>query len=191
MRRIALALMLPLVSACATQTQDLSEHPVPATPQPVASELRDGLAVRYYYGTYDHIRDLVGFMDYKDGKAGPPLSSLSHNMDAGTVLTSEADDLVGAHITGYLRLEAPGTYRFQVTTNDGVRVHLGGARIHDDPGTGPARTSDPIPVDVSEPGWYALEVWYFEKRGTATLDIDWTPPGQDGMTDLPADAIRH
>jgi hypothetical protein len=191
MRRFAFASTLLLLSACATQPQDLSEKPVPATPQPAAAELRDGLAVRYYYGTFDHVRDLVGFMDYKDGKAGAPLASLSHNDGAGTVLTSEAEDLVGAHITGYLRLAAPGTYRFQVTTNDGVRVRLGGARIHDDPGTGPARTSDPIPVEVSQPGWYPLQVWYFEKRGTSTLQVEWTPPGQDGMTDLPADVLGH
>lgn len=191
MRRVALVLILLLVPACATQTQELSQKPVPATPQPAASDLREGLAVDYYYGTFNHIRDLEGFMDYKPGKAGTPIRTLSHDMDAGTVLTSEAADFVGAHITGYLRLDATGTYRFQITNNDGVRVHLGGARIHDDPGTGPARTSDPIPVEVTEPGWYALEIWYFEKRGTAVLEIVWSPPGEGAMTNLPVDAMKH
>lgn len=160
-------------------------------PQPAASELREGLGAQYYYGTFDHIRDLVSFMDYKDGNAGVPLRSLSHDMDSGTVLTSEADDLVGAHITGYLYLKARGAYRFQITNNDGARVHLGGARIYNDPRTGPARTSDPIPVDVTEPGWYSLEIWYFEKRRTAVLDIKWNPPGKEGMKNVPADVIRH
>ena len=130
-------------------------------------------------------------MDYKDGKEGPVLEGLSHEMGKGPVLTSEADDYVGAYITGYLNLEEAGTYRFQVTNNDGVRVHVGGARIHDDPGTGPARTSDPIPVDVTEPGWYAIEIWYFEKRGTATLDVLWSAPGEDNFTEVPTAAMKH
>lgn len=191
MQLIALALTLMLVSACSTRTDELSEKTVPAIPQPTASDLQEGLAVKYYYGTFDHVRDLVSFMEYKDGKPGAPLKSLNHNMDAGRVLTSDADDLVGAHITGYVRLEAQGTYKFQITNNDGVRVHLGGARIYDDPRTGPARTSDPIPVDVAQPGWYQLEIWYFEKRRTATLEIDWKLPKQRMMTDLPAEALKH
>jgi hypothetical protein len=140
---------------------------------------------------FNHIRDLESFTDYKEGKAGAPIKTLSHQMDAGTILTSEATDFVGAHITGYLRLDTTGTYRFQITNNDGVRFHLGGARIHDDPGTGPARTSAPIPIDVTEKGWYALEIWYFEKRGTATLEVLWSPPGESAMTNLPADAMKH
>lgn len=191
MRRIALVLSFLLVSACAAETQDVSRTPVPATPQPAASDLRDGLAARYYYSTFNHIRDLESFTDYKEGKAGAPIKTLSHQMDAGTILTSEATDFVGAHITGYLRLDTTGTYRFQITNNDGVRFHLGGARIHDDPGTGPARTSAPIPIDVTEKGWYALEIWYFEKRGTATLEVLWSPPGESAMTNLPADAMKH
>jgi hypothetical protein len=90
-----------------------------------------------------------------------------------------------------LRLEAPGTYRFQVTNNDGVRLHLGGARIYDDPRTGPARTSAPIPVDVTEAGWYVIEIWYFEKRGSATLEILWSPPGGDALVEVPAAAMKH
>jgi hypothetical protein len=112
-------------------------------------------------------------------------------MDNGRVLTSESDDFVGAHITGYLRFDATGTYRFQVTNNDGVRLHLGGALIYDDPGTGPARTSAPIPVDIKEPGWYAIEIWYFEKRGSATLEIVWSPPDGGAFENLPAAAMKH
>ena len=98
---------------------------------------------------------------------------------------------MGAHITGFLLLEEPGTYRFQVTNNDGVRVHLGGARIHDDPRTGPARTSDPIPVEVTEPGFYDLEIWYFEKRGTATLELLWSAPGGNSFAEIPTSAMKH
>ena len=72
-------------------------------------------------------------MQYKDAGKGTAIETLSHHMDKGRVLTSESEDFVGAYISGYLHLDAPGTYRFQVTNNDGVRLHLGGARIYDDP----------------------------------------------------------
>ena len=191
MHKVALTLSLLLLAACATETEQLSPAPVRASPQPTSSALQDGLAVRYYYGTFDHIRDLESFMQYKDGQEGSALVGLRHEMGKGAVLSSQSDDFVGAHITGYLNLEETGTYRFQVTNNDGVRLHLGGARIHDDPGTGPARTSDSIPVDVTDPGWYAIEIWYFEKRGTATLDIVWGPPGADSFIELPTAAMKH
>lgn len=191
MYKVALALSLLFLAACATETEPLSATPVRASPQPSSSSLQDGLAVRYYYGTFDRIRDLEGFMRYKDGKEGPALEGLHHEMGKGRVLTSGADDFVGAYITGYLNLEETGTYRFQVTNNDGARLHLGGARIHDDPGTGPARTSAPIPVEVTEPGWYAIEIWYFEKRGTATLVVLWSPSGEGDLIEVPTAAIKH
>ena len=191
MYKVALALSLLLLAACATETEELPATPVRATPQPTSSGLQDGLAVRYYYSAFNHVRELQGFMRYKDGKEGPALEGLRHDMGKGQVLTSGADDLVGAYITGYLNLEKTGTYRFQVTNNDGARLHLGGARIHDDPRTGPARTSAPIPVDVMESGWYAIEIWYFEKRGTATLDIVWGPPGEGGIIEVPTAAMKH
>jgi hypothetical protein len=191
MYRVALVVSLLFLSACASETEQLAPTPVRAEPQPSATSLQDGLAVRYYYGTFDHIRDLEGFMQYKDGKEGSALEVLRHEMGKGRVLTSESDDLVGAFITGYLHLEETGIYHFQVTNNDGVRLQLGGARIYDDPRTGPARTSPPIPVDVMEPGWYALEIWYFEKRGTATLDILWSPPGDGDFIEVPITAMKH
>ena len=191
MYRVALVVSLLFLSACASETEQLAPTPVRAEPQPSATSLQDGLAVRYYYGTFDHIRDLEGFMQYKDGKEGSALEVLRHEMGKGRVLTSESDDFVGAFITGYLHLEETGIYHFQVTNNDGVRLQLGGARIYDDPRTGPARTSPPIPVDVMEPGWYALEIWYFEKRGTATLDILWSPPGDGDFIEVPITAMKH
>ena len=191
MHRISLIASLLFLAACASETAELPPAPLPAAPQPSQASLRDGLAVQYYYSSFDHVRDLEGTMDYKDGKAGAALESLSHRMDDGSVLTSGSSDFVGAHITGYLLLAEAGTYQFQVTNNDGVRVHLGGARIHDDPGTGPARTSAPISVGVTQPGWYEIEIWYFEKRGTATLEILWNSPSDGGFVEIPAAVMRH
>ena len=189
--RIALVWTSLFLAACATETPELAPTPLPAEPQPAGANLQDGLDVRYYAASFDTVRDLEGWMRYKDGKQGPALETLNHDMGKGAVLTSGSKDLVGAHITGYLRLAEPGTYRFQVTNNDGVRIHLGGARIFDDPRTGPARTSPPIPVEVAQAGWYAIEIWYFEKRGSATLQVLWSPPGGGDFEDIPVATMKH
>jgi hypothetical protein len=112
-------------------------------------------------------------------------------MEKGLVLTSGKEDLVGAYISGYLQFETPGDYRFQVTNNDGVSIHLGGALLYDDPKVGAERTSEPIPIEISAPGWYALEIWYFEKKGTATLDVLWSRPGSSGFETIAAEVLKH
>lgn len=195
MRAFILIGSLLLLAACnattAQQTASLLQSPLRAEPQPAAADLSDGLAVQYYYSSFDQVGDLTSWMDYKEGEAGAPLDKLSYDVGRGNVLTSESKNLVGAHITGYLVLDTPGTYRFQVTNNDGVRVHLGGARIHNDPRTGPARTSPPIPVEIGEPGLYPIEIWYFEKNGSSVLDVQWSPPGSAGIAPVPLSAMKH
>lgn len=165
--------------------------PKPAAPQPSAQGLKDGLAVDYYYAKFNHVREIESWMKYKPGKPGAALAALNFAGGVGKVLTSGADDLVGARITGYIKFERPGTYRFQVTSNDGVRVSLGGEKIYEDPKVHPDRTSDPIPVVIAEAGLYPLEVLYFEKKNTATLQVSWSPPGASGFEFLSAAVLKH
>ena len=189
MRWSLLSLAVFVLAACASDRAEAPSTPVPADIEPAA--LGDGLSVRYIGATLNSIHELTEWLKYTDGEDGEPLETLTHHMHKGPVLTSGQADLVGAHISGFLRFDDPGIYRFQVTTNDGVRIQLGGALLHDDPKVGFDRTSEPIPVEISEPGWYALEIWYFEKKGTATLDIRWSRPGRDGFEPITAEVLKH
>jgi hypothetical protein len=163
----------------------------PMTPQPKAADLKDGLAVRYYTSVFENILDLLDFMRIREGTAGTPISELNYKVGVGKVLTSNGNDFVGAHITGAIHLESAGTYKFEVTSNDGVRVNLGGQQIFQDPGVHPDTTSDPIPVEVTQPSWYPLEILYFEKKNTSTLILRWQPPGSAGYEVVPAAALKH
>lgn len=189
MRPLILCLSLFFLASCATETEELSSTPSPADPQPAA--LKDGLSVSYIGAKLNSIHELREWLTHKDAQEGVPLETLTHHMEKGPVLTSEKEDLVGAYISGYLLFEAPGEYRFQVTNNDGVSIHLGGALLYDDPKVGAERTSEPIPIEISAPGWYALEIWYFEKKGTATLDVLWSPPGSTGFETIAAAVLKH
>lgn len=168
--------------------------PAPADPQPADSALRPGLAVDYYYEYYRQVRELIDWMGYKDPEPGEPLPQLNYRVGTGRVLTSQADDGVGAHIRGFIRLDQLGTYSFALRSNDGVRLSIGGEQILEDPDVHSDRYTVPEDVVVETPGWYAIELLYFERRNTSTLELYWLRPGEaedKGMSLVPAEAFAH
>src|SRR4029450_4934972 len=112
----------------------------PAEPQPGAEVVAPGLAVQYTYAIMNYLGEMKG----RKFESGPPITHLNWRMGSGIVLTSKAREGVGAIITGLLRFEKPGVYGFDVTSNDGVRLEIGGQRIHEDPGVHSDTTSDRI-----------------------------------------------
>jgi hypothetical protein len=165
--------------------------PAPAAAQPDVATLKDGLAVRYYFAKLNHIDELVGWMKVEDGIEGTPLPMLDYKDSPGNVLTTTNADLVGAHITGFIEFAEPGTYRLQVISNDGVRVTLGGEMIFEDPRIHKAEASPDLVFDVAEPGWVPLDILYYEKKGTAALQLLWMPPGASGFVPVPGAALKH
>ncbi len=163
----------------------------PATPAPNPEAMKDGLAVLYYFEIYNNIDELVDFMGRKKGKPGPPLATLDYKVGPGAVLTSGSSNFVGAHITGFIHLAEAGTYAFKVTSNDGVRLSLGGKMIYEDPEVHADWTSDPIVVPIETAGWYPLDVLYFEKKNTSTLILEWKPPGASGYDIVPTTVLKH
>ncbi len=157
-----------------------------------ASALKPGLGVTYYSVFVRSIRELIEWTDYKKGRKGPPIARLDNNVGKGDVLTSGQDDGVGAHITGYLRIDKPGSYVFLVNSNDGVRLSLGGKLIYEDPDVHPDRLSDPpIEIDFAAPGYYPIDIWYFERKNTSTLELLWLAPGMEDFDFVPASAFFH
>jgi hypothetical protein len=161
-----------------------------AEPQPSAEQLQPGLAVGYVYGRFNHIKEFMT----KKFEPGKPLAQLDYRMRDGAVLTTKERDQVGALITGFIRFEKPGTYGFDVTSNDGVRVELGEKLLYEDATVHSDDTSDRIDVKIDQAGWYPIRILYYEKKGTATLVLRWVPPGSDAKakpTPVPAVAFAH
>ncbi len=178
-----LALLLaPLPAAAQTPISGLQ----PANPAPAADQLAPGLAVNYHFDIIDRLTQL----NEKGKTVGAPLTHLGWDMGHGKVLTSDKTDGVQAHIFGFLRFPAAGTYVFEVNSNDGVRLEIGGKRIWEDGDVHPDRLSPPIPVQVAAPGLYPIKILYFEKRNTATLEVFWAAPGGQ-RTVIAGDAIVH
>ena len=183
---------LPAAALIALATGAASAaDPQPLAPQPAASALKDGLAVETYLSRFDHVDQLAAYAKANPGKPGAPLPNLDYEWQGGNVLGTTSDDFVGARITGLILLDKPGPYEFQVTSNDGVRVTLGGAQVFEDPAPHPDSTSEPLPVTIKTPGYYPIDVLYYEKKGTATLKLAWRPPGATGFAPVPPSAFKH
>ena len=193
MRYLFSLLALCLLAAC-TGGYELSDppaHPQAAAPQPDAASLKAGLASRYYIEVFNETDDLIDWAQDRNGIPGAPVIGLQHRVGKGEVLTSGYSDEVGAKLIGYLRLPEAGLYQLKVTTNDGVRIFLGGEMIHDDPQVAPDRIKKSRPFEVAEPGWYPLTVWYFEKHNTSTLWVLWKTPQAVDFQSIPLENLKH
>ncbi len=177
-----------LVAVATTVGAELLTGLKAAEPQPTADQLQPGLAVAYVYGRFNHLNEF----ENKKFEAGKPLPQLNYRMGDGAVLTAKERDLVGALITGFIRFEKPGTYGFDVTSNDGVRVEIGGKLLYEDPSVHSDDTSDRIDVKIEQPGWYPIKILYYEKKGTAALVLRWIEGEAKGkLAPVPAAVFAH
>jgi len=165
----------------------------PMERQPAADELQPGLSVVYYFNFFRHVREIDEWKKYRDGTPGPAITQLNYNVGQGEVLTSGKPEGVGAEISGLIHLDKPGTYAFAVQSNDGVRVEIGGLKVIEDPDVHTDRFSEIAQVEVAEPGWYPLNIVYFERKNTSTLELYWQPPdvAAGTMPLVPAEALAH
>ncbi|MBT3533011.1 MAG: hypothetical protein HN478_03975 [Rhodospirillaceae bacterium] len=160
----------------------------PAAPQPAMSELKAGLAVDYLLIDALHVDNIEAA---GRGKPGKSLLTLNWNMGSGPILTHADDDQVAARITGFIRFEAAGEYLMKIKSNDGARLSIGGQVVIDDPDVHLDRFSGTAKVAVPTAGWYPVYMLYFERRGTATLELHWQPPGTGAFDVVPAAAFAH
>ena len=168
------------------------------SPQPAPDAVGPGLEVEYLY---EKFYDLNGIYDAgADPVPGEPIAMLNTvtETDPATgkdkvvnVLTSDQTTLVGAVIRGVIHFAESGDYILRITSNDGVRVWIGGVMIWDDPEVHFDRMSPPLQLAVGEPGWYEIKIDYFQKKGSWALQMLWTPPGGGEPVPVPPEAFGH
>ncbi len=167
-----------------------------ATPlsEPV-QDLKPGLAVLYFPNLFvRHIDSLPdGEKALQQGVSGPPVTNLNRRFGRGQVFKSGTNRGIGLEMSGFIRLEKPGRYRFQVNSNDGFRMFLDGQLLLDDPVWHSAgdRLTPPADFQVSEPAWYSLRLRYFQRKGTATFQFFWQPPGAAEFSPVPGSMLAH
>ncbi|MEW6219538.1 MAG: PA14 domain-containing protein [Thermodesulfobacteriota bacterium] len=163
------------------------------SPAPVVTgEVRPGLAVLYFYQLYRHIKEMpVGEEAIAKGVPGPAIPYLDHRFGVGRVFDSGEVQGVGMQLSGLIHFAAPGTYQLLSRSNDGFRLFLDGRLALDDPHVHQDHTSDPVSVRIQEPGWYPVLIQYFQRKGSATLELHWQPPGSAAPVPIPAAAYGH
>jgi hypothetical protein len=190
--RAAAAGVILALGVTAGATGAAAEHAIdPANPQPKAAALKPGLGVNYHFSLVRTIRQLRGYAEPRKGDVGKPLPQLNYHTGYGKVLTTDRNTGVGAKIHGFIKFDKPGVYQLKVHSNDGVQLYLSGKHIFEDPVVHSDEMSDPIPVRITTPGWYPLLIWYFQRKGTATLELYWQPPGSTESVLVPPSAFAH
>jgi hypothetical protein len=154
--------------------------------------LKPGLAVVYFHILVRKIDELPkGKGAEMRARPGKPIPRLDHRFGEGEVFDSGRSRGVGMHMIGYLRLSEPGSYVFKALSNDGIRVYLNYEVIISDEGVHSDRFSEPYTVEIDKPGWYPLKIMYFQRKGTATIEMHWKKPGASRFTIIPAEAYGH
>lgn len=180
--------LLSLLSAMPALADPLTL--TPADPQPAEADLAPGLAVSYAYPS--DVRTLEDAADaLADGTPGPALRGFSYpdNAEGDLTLTSTSAQKVAAAISGFIRFDAAGTYRVNVVSNDGVVASIGGQEVAFNDEVHACEPAGEQEVTVPEPGWYAIEATYFQRKGTACLEMDWDAGGRMGP--VPDAAFAH
>lgn len=197
--RLAAALLtgsLMILSAgCATTPEGgaaFTLAPEPALPL-TADDLQPGLSVHYSKHRFvRHLDSLPPSETFREkGWRGDPIAYLNHQFGRGEVFDSGTNRGIAMEIDGFVRLDRAGSYGFQANTNDGFRLLIGGQRLIDDPSWHSDRLSPEALLVVTDPGWYALHIRYFQRKGTATLQLYWKPPQDDSFSIVPARVLAH
>jgi hypothetical protein len=90
--------------------------------------------------------------------------------------------------SGYLCITEPGAYTFRLTSDDGSRLMLNGARlIHHDGVHGPSSVEGTTHLDE---GLHPFEVRMFENTGGEVLTLEWRPPHSKDFELVPQSAFR-
>ena len=187
-RAAPLTVAVLLLFALQASAQDLLNGFKPAEID--GQSLTPGLAVTYWRGNrFDLMLEMQRVVERARGEPGEPVLQL----DTGkSVLTTQSQELVAAVLKGLIQFEEAGTYQVEFVSNDGILVEIDGQLVHADPNRHSDSTSGPIPMQIDEPGWYDLDIAYFQKKGSHRHEMYWLPPSGQGDLDLvPAAAFAH
>ena len=155
--------------------------------------LRPGLDTTYLFSKYRHVDDMHVSESgiEKFGKKGEPILFLDHRFGEKEVFGSGRSKGVGILMKGYFFLEKPGSYQFQARSNDGFQLYIDGKLIVSDPDVHGDRLSTAGTFKAVQGGMFPVAIKYFQRKGTATLELYWQPPGTDSFVIVPQEIYRH
>lgn len=184
-----------LLAGCASVHDGGFSRPAAAPIPAMSAELQPGLTALYFPKRFvRHIDGLPqGEGALEKGVPGPPVTNLNRRFGRGQVFQSGTNRGIGVEMNGFILLEKPGLYRFQVNSNDGFRLSLDGRIFLEDPAWHASgdRLTPPAEFEVTEPAWYSLRIRYFQRKGTAAFQFYWQPPEDKEFSPVPGRVLAH
>ncbi len=92
------------------------------------------------------------------------------------------------HADGYLQIDTPGAYEFELTSDDGSALWIDGQKVIDNDLEHSARAMTGS-IELSQ-SLHAVEVQFFQGVGDAVLTLKWKPPGAAAFEPIPAGVMR-
>lgn len=185
---------MPSTSPGSGNSHHLSEvrWPAPVQPNPSAPSLKPGLSVRYFKKKIRHVSDMPDSQAMlQKGYPGKPVLQLAHQFGKGEVFDSGESRGICVQMSGLLHFAEMGEYFLKANANDGIRIFVDGEKIIDDPGVHGDRVTESNGIPIRDPGWIPIHIRYFQRKGTATLELYWQEPGTDLFVIIPAKAYGH
>jgi len=134
-------------------------------------ELERGLTLRVFQVdvALERLPELVAGQTPNEDRV-VPTADLSHG---------ELGDLAApivCELRGWIVVGVAGDHVFRLTSDDGARLSIDGARVVDHDGLHGATAKESEPVRL-EPGLHALLVEHFDQGGARSLELEWRGPG--------------
>lgn len=130
---------------------------------------------------YDQV---VPYIDWADGQGG------TDGLDTTTTFTDlpvGSDDNFAVRFQGFLNITTAGEYDFQVYTDDGFQLSLGGEVVAEFLGDrGPAASAFSVTLAA---GLYALDLVGWEQGGQYVDELTWDPDGDTLFTTVPQSVL--
>lgn len=190
-----ICLMVFLVSCSypSAKKEEPKAQVIELTSEPVQpGEGRPGLMVWYDLEKVRHIRQLPDDESFvSKGKPGKPIPYLDHKFGEKDVFDSGENIGVCMLMKGFMNFQQAGEYRMQANSNDGIRLYIDDQMVLNDPDVHSDRLSEIGTVIVRTPGWHNVRIKYFQRKGTATIQLFWKKPGDSEFSIIPADAYAH
>jgi hypothetical protein len=168
----------------------------PITPQPSAASIQGGLKVWYFEEYFTkHVDSLPkGNPPFSWGFEGKPIPILDRKYKRGEKFYDSGFHRgISCLIRGMIKFPEPGRYDLIANSNDGIRIFIGEKRVINDPlwhDAGDELTPE-ARITISNPGWYRFRLKFFQRKGSATLQMFWKKPGDEDFSFIPAEAYGH
>jgi cytochrome c len=92
------------------------------------------------------------------------------------------------HADGFLNITTPGTYEFELTSDDGSALWINSTKIVDND-LEHSTQSMTGSIELSE-GLHPFDVQFFQGVGDANLWLKWKPPGSSSFEIVPSEALK-